>query len=197
MGCGAIVLFCPLLAILACICLKHFNGGLLPTLWAFMTTHPVAFIVRYAPRPTAGASMAYAGWLLFQAALYAWLPSPIGYGQRTPAGHLLPYRVNGIHAWVVTHAIAIATVCAGMLDPAVIAKNWEGLLVAANVYGYLLAVAAYLKAHFFPTHEADRKFSGTFFLVGEPEFSRFLFEVEGLIDCFQAPWFTTFTWGSS
>ncbi|PUU74558.1 ergosterol biosynthesis ERG4/ERG24 family-domain-containing protein [Tuber borchii] len=161
MGCGAIVLFCPLLALLACICLKHFNGGLLPTLWTFMTTHPVAFIVRYAPRPTAGASMAYAGWLLFQAALYAWLPSPIGYGQRTPAGHLLPYRVNGIHAWVVTHAIAIATVCAGMLDPAVIAKNWEGLLIAANVYGYLLAVAAYLKAHFFPTHEADRKFSGS------------------------------------
>lgn len=178
-GCGAIVLFCPLLALLACICLKHFNGGLLPTLWAFVTTHPVAFIVRYAPRPTAGASAAYAGWLLFQAALYAWLPSPIGYGQRTPAGHLLPYRVNGIHAWVATHAIAIATVYAGILDPAVIAKNWEGLLVAANVYGYLLAVAAYLKAHFFPTHEADRKFSGAFFRVSKPEFLLCLYEAEG------------------
>ncbi|KAG0639372.1 ergosterol biosynthesis ERG4/ERG24 family-domain-containing protein [Tuber brumale] len=161
MGCGAIVLFCPLLALLACVCLKHFDGGLLPTLWAFMTTHPVEFIVRYAPRPTAGASAAYAGWLLFQAALYAWLPSPIGYGQRTPAGYLLPYRVNGIHAWVVTHVVSVVAVYAGMLDPAVIAKNWEGLLVVANVYGYLLAVVAYLKAHLFPTHEADRKFSGS------------------------------------
>jgi 7-dehydrocholesterol reductase len=160
LGCAAIVVFCPLLAVLSWVCLENFDGALFPTLYSFITTHPVEFVRIHFPRPSRGASVAYVAWLLFQAALYAWVPSPVGYGQRTPAGHLLPYRVNGIHAWVITHAMAVAATMAGALDPAIIAKNWPGLLVAANVYGYILAIFSYVKAHLFPTHEDDRKFSG-------------------------------------
>ncbi|CAJ0837093.1 2446_t:CDS:10 [Entrophospora sp. SA101] len=39
--------------------------------------------------------------------LYAFLPVKIGYGQQTPAGHILPYKVNGLLAWVITHLIFI------------------------------------------------------------------------------------------
>lgn len=157
---AAIVLICPVLAVLSSICLEFFDGALFPTVYTFLTTNPIEFIQLYAPRPTREASLAYVGWLLFQAVLYAVVPSPIGYGQRTPAGHLLPYRVNGIHVWVLTHVMAVAAVVAGVLDPAYIAKNWNGLMVAANVYGYVLSFFAYFKAILFPTHPNDRKFSG-------------------------------------
>ena len=35
----------------------------------------------------------YFTWLSFQAILYAILPAKTGSGQRTPAGHILPYKV--------------------------------------------------------------------------------------------------------
>jgi len=45
-------------------------------------------------------------------------------------------------------------------EPSIIAKNFGGLLVGANVYGYLLTLFAYAKAHIAPSHPGDRKFSG-------------------------------------
>jgi len=42
----------------------------------------------------------------------------------------------------------------------VIYDNWGGLLIVANIYGYLLAIFSYVKAYLFPTHPKDRKFSG-------------------------------------
>lgn len=45
------------------------------------------------PAPTVKGGMVYAGWIVFQGLLYALLPGRIGYGQRTPAGYLLPYKV--------------------------------------------------------------------------------------------------------
>jgi len=49
----------------------------------------------------------------------------------------------------------------GILDPAIIAKHWAGLLVSANICGFLLTSFAYFKANFFPTHKLDLKFSNS------------------------------------
>ncbi|KAH8667375.1 ergosterol biosynthesis ERG4/ERG24 [Tricladium varicosporioides] len=119
------------------------------------------FFWTYAPRPTIKASIGYGAWLLFQATLYQFLPSALSTGQLTPAGNLLKYRTNGLLAWAVTHWLFVATSMYGILDPAIIAKNWEGLLVIANVWGFALTMIAYAKAHLAPTHEGDRKFSGS------------------------------------
>jgi len=74
---------------------------------------------------------------------------------------LLPYTVNGLLAWFVTHVAAVSLVYAGVLDPALLAKHWAGLLVSVNIYGFLLSTFSYVKAHLFPTHADDRKFSGS------------------------------------
>ncbi|KAH8147990.1 uncharacterized protein LAJ45_08092 [Morchella importuna] len=161
LGCGAIMVFCPILAILFSVALTHFNGSITNTLWAYATNNPLELIALYAPRPTIKATLGYAAWLIFQAILYRWLPSNIGYGQRTPAGHLLPYKVNGLQAWALTHVLAVVAVYYGYLDPAYIAKNWDGLMVVFNVYGFFLAGISYVKAHLAPTHPDDRKFSGS------------------------------------
>ncbi|KAI9221797.1 ergosterol biosynthesis ERG4/ERG24 family-domain-containing protein [Blastocladiella britannica] len=103
-----------------------------------------------------------AAWIAFQAALYMYLPAKTGYGQQTPAGHVLGYKVNGLLAWFVTHALFIGLSTVVPLFPgSVIADNFPGLYIAANVYGYALTTFSYIKAHFFPTHPEDRKFSSS------------------------------------
>lgn len=155
------MVLCPILVILLSVALTDFKGSITTTLWTYATHNPIDLIILYFPRPTTEAMLGYTAWLAFQTALYMWLPGQIGYGQRTPAGHLLPYRVNGIQAWVVTHALAAGAVALGYLDGAIIAKNWDGLMIAMNVYGFFLAGISYVKALADPTHPEDRKFSGT------------------------------------
>jgi 7-dehydrocholesterol reductase len=155
------VLICPVLVIVIQIALQNFQGSLADALAALYDMGPLDFAVEYAPRFDLHATLMYAAWVLLQVALYAFLPSAPAYGQRTPAGHLLPYRVNGLNAWILCHAAVFTAVYLGVLDPAIIAKNWNGLIVAFNMYGYFLPAMAYVKAHLWPTHADDVKFSGS------------------------------------
>ena len=126
---------------------------------------PVDYFKTYAPAAEVKASVGYAAWILFQTALYQFLPSKLSTGQLTPAGYLLNYRTNGLLAWVVTHLLFFGLSFSGHINPAILARNWEGLLVAANVFGFILSGIAYAKAHLSPTHEGDRKFSGALVVV--------------------------------
>ncbi|KAG0242588.1 7-dehydrosterol-delta 7-reductase [Mortierella sp. GBAus27b] len=121
------------------------------------------FLAREIPTFSPHAIRLHLTWLVFQAALYAFLPAKIGYGQRTPAGHLLPYKVNGLLAWIISHALYFAGgLYFAWWDLSIIHDNWGGLLISMNLYGYFLTFFCYFKAHFFPSHPADRKFSGSF-----------------------------------
>ncbi|CAJ0636348.1 12372_t:CDS:2 [Entrophospora sp. SA101] len=105
----------------------------------------------------------YFGWLIFQGLLYAFLPAKIGYGQQTPAGHILPYKVNGLLAWVITHLIFIfGAFYFELWKASIIHDKWGELFVAANIYGFFLTFFAYIKAYVSPSHPEDRKFSGSF-----------------------------------
>ena len=121
---------------------------------------PPRFFWKHAPRPDFKVSLLYVGWLAFQTTLYQTLPSKERTGQLTPDGNLLQYRTNGLTAWVLTHFLFAAWVLHGCVDPAIIAKNWEPLLISVNVYGFLLSGVAYVKALVSPSHDGDRKFSG-------------------------------------
>ena len=119
------------------------------------------FILPLLPVPSTYAVQIFFAWLLFQIALYVFLPGPTGYGQLTPAGHALEYKVNGLNAWIFTHVVLAVAVFKFELFPAsVIADNWGALLVIANVYGYALSTFAYFKAYLAPTHAGDCKPSG-------------------------------------
>lgn len=161
LGTGAIIAFCPLLVIVAQIALIHFEGGILDALFAIPKLGLGEYVRLYAPRPTTAGFRIYGLWLLFQVALYRFLPAARCYGQTTPAGHLLAYNVNGLSAWAVSHLAYAIAVFNGWMDPAIVAKNWLPLIIAFNVYGYLLTSFAWVKAHWFPTHSEDRKFSGS------------------------------------
>ncbi|PVV02279.1 hypothetical protein BB560_003272 [Smittium megazygosporum] len=112
------------------------------------------------PAYDAEATRIYLGWLAFQVLMYYIVPGKVGYGQRTPAGHILKYTVNGLNVWVITHILFIGLGLAGVFRLSVIADHWGGLLIITNVCGYILAAFAYIKANLFPTHDRDVKFSG-------------------------------------
>lgn len=103
----------------------------------------------------------YMVWYTVQAIMYAVVPSKIGYGQKTLAGRELPYKLNGLTCYIITHIVFLSAVYLDVIQVSIIAQNWLGLFVAANFMGYFLTVFAYVKAHLFPCHPDDRKFSGS------------------------------------
>ncbi|KAF8466018.1 ergosterol biosynthesis ERG4/ERG24 [Kalaharituber pfeilii] len=104
----------------------------------------------------------YLVWYMVQAVMYAVVPGRIGYGQKTLAGRQLPYQLNGLTCYIITHVAFISAVYYKLIPISIIANNWLGLFVAANMMGYFLTVFAYVKARLFPCHPDDCKFSGSF-----------------------------------
>ena len=158
-----IVLAAPTWTIANWITLEHYDGSLRATAQAAFRLGLPGLLAKHAPIPTLQTTVGYLAWVSAQAFLYSHLGGPASKGQLTPAGNLLSYTTNGLLAWVVTHATFAAGTMAGFLDPAIIAKHWEGLLVVVNAYGFLLALFAQLKAYVAPSHPEDRKFSGSIF----------------------------------
>lgn len=162
LGCASIMTLCPLIVLFYWIALDRFEGSITSTYKSMAIAGPLNFFLEFAPQGDLKTNIGYALWLVFQASLYQFLPTELGTGQLTPAGFLLKYRTNGLSAWIVTHALFLISSYCGLLDPAILAKHWQPLLVSVNVYGFLLSGFAFLKAHLSPTHEGDRKFSGEF-----------------------------------
>ncbi|CAG8957335.1 hypothetical protein HYFRA_00010759 [Hymenoscyphus fraxineus] len=161
LGCLGVMCLAPLLIIYYFITLNHFQGSISLSSKLLLEIGPFSFFRIYFPQASSKATFGYTVWYLFQVALYLGLPGQISTGQLTPAGNLLKYKTNGLSAWIVTHVLYLGLSWIGILDPAILAKNWEGLVVAANVWGFILTGIAFLKACYFPTHERDRKFSGS------------------------------------
>ena len=141
--------------------LEYHNGSVYETAVALSENGLYSFCHQYAPRFTMNAFVGYAAWLSLQALFFTLLPGPISTGQMTPAGNLLEYKTNGLLAWVITHCVVIFAGAVGVVNLATVANHWMGLLIAANIYGYLLALFCQIKAHVSPSHPSDRKFSGT------------------------------------
>ena len=142
------------------ITLEYYNGSIYETASAIATDGLPFFLNRRVPRPSVKATAGYILWVLAQGVLYSLLPGSRSTGQMTPAGNLLKYKTNGLLAWVVTHALVVVASMFGMLDLALLANHWMGLLVAANAYGFLLALFCQIKAHVAPSFPNDRKLSG-------------------------------------
>ena len=159
--CFLLVTLCPVFLTIIFATLEYFDGSILDTLTAFREEGSLRFFINYSPRPDFNAAVGYLAWLLFQALLYTFLPGPLSTGQMTPAGNLLEYRTNGLNAWLLTHALFLTLGFSGFLDMAIIANNWQGLVVATYVYGFIISGFSLVKAHLAPSHPKDRKFSGS------------------------------------
>uniref|UniRef100_A0A8C6VTH1 7-dehydrocholesterol reductase n=1 Tax=Naja naja TaxID=35670 RepID=A0A8C6VTH1_NAJNA len=116
----------------------------------------------------------YFSWVMFQAFLFMipdfchkFIPGFRGgvqEGAISPAGFILKYEINGLQAWLITHALWFANVYYFQwFSPTIIFDNWIPLLWCANIMGYLTSIFVWLKAYFFPSNAKDCKFTGNFF----------------------------------
>jgi len=151
-----IVLCCPLSTIAFWLSCEYFNCAL-SRLVEFSASELFSFF----PTFDLESFMIYFFWLVFQIFLYIVLPSPIAYGQITPAGNLLPYKVNGFFAYMVTLFLYVFGAYLGFFRMSIIHDHWGGLFIMTNIYGYFLSFFSYFKAHLFPTHPDDCKFTGS------------------------------------
>jgi len=151
----------PCMIILTWITLEYFDGSLLAMFASIAANGVFDFLHRYYPAVDSNVVLVYSAWVLFQAGLYTVLPGR-STGQRTASGNLLEYRTNGFLAWIITMALAGSAWWSGMLDAAVIARNFETFPAFLNYYGVFLSIVAFVKAYVAPSHAEDRTFSGTF-----------------------------------
>lgn len=114
------------------------------------------------PRPSLIAFVILSGWVGIQAILFYCLPGKQVKGQETPAGNVLEYNVNGLQAWILSNGLFILLAVLKLFPLSIIAHNWEGLLAIANIFGFILAIAVFIKGHFRPSYPNDCKFSGSF-----------------------------------
>lgn len=151
----------PTLTVLCWIALEHFKGSLFGALTELIELGPSLFAKQFAPIHDRRVTVAYFGWVLFQALLYTVLPGK-STGQLTAGGELLDYPTNGFLAWSITVSAFAVLTLSGTINPCIIARHWGSLVVTFNIYGYALSVGAYLKAYYAPSHPEGRTFSGKY-----------------------------------
>jgi len=116
----------------------------------------------FIPPITVRSVIIYSCWLSIQLLFWYIVPGPTAFGQLTPAGELLKYKVNGLNCWVMTHVLlALCTLVLHMFPASVLYDEWLNLYSVANVFGVLLTFFVYFKAWFFPTHPRDRVYTGS------------------------------------
>ncbi|KAE8413227.1 ergosterol biosynthesis ERG4/ERG24 [Aspergillus pseudocaelatus] len=111
---------------------------------------PIQFFTARFPPSSVEAILVYVAWLAIQAILYVCLPGPEVLGPVTPAGRRPKYRLNGLSAWCVTVALWSIGTSAELIDPAIIAKNWDGLIWTTTIFCFIAALISYAKACLVP-----------------------------------------------
>lgn len=172
LGCLFIFLTAPLAVFYFYICAFHFDCSLwAPVSGLFSGTLTIEDLYYLLPAFSWTAVGIYAVWVSIQAVL-ALLPDALhrifkSYqggvieGAITPAGLSLPYRINGLQAWVISHTLFFAGAFVfNWFSPTIIFDHWGSLLWVLNIVGFLLGIFVYIKANSFPSHEKDRKYSG-------------------------------------
>lgn len=164
----SLLTFAPLLTLIMVItCLKY--SGDIPSLIADV----INLNFKQFPSFDFGVFKVLCIWIMFQYCL-AIMPNMLNgkiknykggirQGQHTPAGNIIKYNINGLQAWFITHLIFAIGSYIGVIDPAIIAKNWGELFVGANIIGYSLCIMMYIKALTWPTHPEDDKKTGNIY----------------------------------
>eukprot|EP01121_Diplochlamys_sp_Union-15-3_P017616 TRINITY_DN6239_c0_g1_i1.p1 TRINITY_DN6239_c0_g1~~TRINITY_DN6239_c0_g1_i1.p1 ORF type:complete len:463 (-),score=42.21 TRINITY_DN6239_c0_g1_i1:22-1410(-) len=152
----------PLMVFYHIVAIRDYRGSLTtPFLEIFEGSSTFGKLWNQFPSFSLEAVKIYFTWYIFQVILDRTVPGKTGYGQETPGGNILPYRVNGLNVWIVSHVVYLLCVWMGLFKGSIIYDHFPELALVASTWGYILATFAYIKACFFPTHPEDCKWSGS------------------------------------
>lgn len=150
----------PLVVIYYWIAYHYFDTSIIAAARTSYSEGLIQFFAIRFPHPSIVAILGYSTWLVLQAILYIYLPGSETLGPLTPAGRRLRYKLNGLAAWVATVALWIAGSTLGIFDPTYIAKNWESLIWAINVFSVSITVIFHIKAQILPDNEGETFITG-------------------------------------
>src|SRR4051812_3487461 len=98
-----LMLSCPPAVIVMWMIAARFDGSIT----AFYRGIDWPTFVALCPRPTLAALRMIFVFAVLEGLLLALLPGELHHGPVTPAGNRPRYRLNGLSAWIVTHAILL------------------------------------------------------------------------------------------
>lgn len=173
-SCIGLLVFSPLMVLYFYVAAFYYDGALSAPLIDLMSGNiSLATLWKQLPSFSLAALGIITFWLVLQLVLailpdniHKYIPAYQGgkqQGATTPAGERLSYNINGLQAWLLSHALFfIGAFWLGWFSPTIIFDHWAGLLFMANVIGFGLAFLVTIKAYLFPSFPKDRKFSGNF-----------------------------------
>jgi 7-dehydrocholesterol reductase len=151
-----LMLITPPTAIALWIACRYLDGEIsrLPTAegWAALAAHW--------PWPTLTAAELIGGFVLLQLVLLRLLPGPIHFGPVTPMGNRPRYRLNGVAAYLTTHALLLGTSFGlGWLRLGMVWDHFGAILATLVLFALALCVLLYLMGTRWPS-STDHSRSG-------------------------------------
>jgi 7-dehydrocholesterol reductase len=134
-----LLLLTPPLVIAVWMINARFDGSIA----RFLTEIDLARFVRLVPRPTATAAAILAVWIAGQSLLLIALPGRTFLGPPTPSGRQPRYKLNGVAAWMVTHAALLGGWRLDLFSFTTIWRELGALLVTLNLGALLLCLWLY------------------------------------------------------
>ncbi|MEV0822502.1 hypothetical protein [Nonomuraea rubra] len=129
----------PPTVILVWICSRYLGGSVEPLL----TGSGWSLVAARFPTPTWAAAWMIVGFVGAQAALLRLLPGRWWRGPVTPMGERPRYRLNGVAAWALTHAVFLsASYVLGWFSPGVLYDRFGELLVTMSAACLVLSAGA-------------------------------------------------------
>lgn len=142
-----LILAAPILIILPWIAATYFDGSL----WAMVQAGPRAIAARW-PAPSLVALEIFAVWALVQGVLLVLLPGRTHYGPVTPMGEQPRYKLNGVSAFFVTHALwFLGAYPLELFSPAVVYDHFGSLLMTLSLFALVFCALLYVKGVYFPS----------------------------------------------
>ena len=155
-----LILFTPPAAILLWIVctFKPFDGSLLPLLtaagWLSVITHW--------PWPSKSAATILVLFAVLQIILLQWLPGKIFEGPITPTGSRPRYRLNGISAWIITHALFFgSSLGLHLFNAGIVWDHFGEILATLVLFAFIFCLFLYFRGRSWPTSE-DRSLTRNF-----------------------------------
>jgi 7-dehydrocholesterol reductase len=137
---------------------EPFNGSLSPLL----TAAGWRAVAAHWPWPSLSAAAIVFAFVVVQVILLQWLPGKVFEGPFTPAGERPRYKLNGVPAWFVTHALFLG--CSyglHLFNAGIVWDHFGEILATLVLFALIFCLFLYFKGRYWPTSE-DRSLSGNF-----------------------------------
>jgi 7-dehydrocholesterol reductase len=143
-----LVIVTPPAAVLFWIACTYLDGSLL----RLASAEGLTAIAEHFPRPTLRAALVVLIFAVFEGVLLQVLPGKTHLGPVTPAGQRPRYKLNGIFAWIVTHAAFLgASYGLGWFSPGIVFEHFGEILITLCTSCFVFCWFLYFKGLYAPS----------------------------------------------